>query len=201
MLSGTNAYTGTTTISNGSLYVNGTHSGGDSYSIASGATLGGSGAITLASAKSVIAFGNLAAGSNGAGKLTIHTSGGGVTEMAPGGSYTWEINSQAGPAGVAWDLLDLSAVSVTASSTAGQQFPIKIVSLNGSNQPGQTPGWAPGSFNNPKRYTIATSSTNSFAGVDVNKFSIDTTQEAYALGYVWDIVLRGPNETVWEKGK
>jgi protocatechuate 3,4-dioxygenase, beta subunit len=33
----------------------------------------------------------------------------------------------------------------------------------------------------------------------VAAFSIDVTEEGYALGYVFDIVLRGPAETIWEK--
>jgi protocatechuate 3,4-dioxygenase, beta subunit len=32
----------------------------------------------------------------------------------------------------------------------------------------------------------------------VASFSIEETQEGYALGYIFDIVLRGTNETVWE---
>lgn len=32
----------------------------------------------------------------------------------------------------------------------------------------------------------------------VATFSIDETQEGYALGFVFDIVLRGANETLWE---
>ncbi|KAA1011587.1 protocatechuate 3,4-dioxygenase subunit beta [Paraburkholderia panacisoli] len=33
----------------------------------------------------------------------------------------------------------------------------------------------------------------------ISSFSLDTTQEAYALGYDFDIVLRGPNETPMER--
>src|SRR5215469_3471167 len=33
----------------------------------------------------------------------------------------------------------------------------------------------------------------------VSKFSLDITEEAYALGYDFDIVLRGPNETPMER--
>ncbi|MGF6650658.1 protocatechuate 3,4-dioxygenase beta subunit [Paraburkholderia youngii] len=33
----------------------------------------------------------------------------------------------------------------------------------------------------------------------ISKFSLDITQEAYALGYDFDIVLRGPNETPMER--
>jgi protocatechuate 3,4-dioxygenase beta subunit len=32
----------------------------------------------------------------------------------------------------------------------------------------------------------------------VSRFSIDTTEEAYALGYEFDIVLRGPDQTPTE---
>lgn len=35
----------------------------------------------------------------------------------------------------------------------------------------------------------------------VAAFSIETTQEGYALGYLFDIVLRGPRETMWEAGR
>lgn len=35
----------------------------------------------------------------------------------------------------------------------------------------------------------------------VARFSIDETQEGFALGYIFDIVLRGSAETVWEEGR
>lgn len=33
----------------------------------------------------------------------------------------------------------------------------------------------------------------------IARFSIDETQEGFALGYIFDIVLRGVSETVWER--
>jgi hypothetical protein len=164
--------------------VNGTHTGGGNYTVGASGSLGGTGAITLALDKTVTFTGNASPGGS-AGSLTLNTSGTGATVLAPGGSYSWEINSQTGSAGVAWDLLDLDAVSVTATSTVGQQFTIKIVSLNGSNLPGPTPGWTPGSPDAPKTFTIATSSNGSFLNVDVSKFAIDTSQfqDAYPTGW------------------
>jgi protocatechuate 3,4-dioxygenase, beta subunit len=32
----------------------------------------------------------------------------------------------------------------------------------------------------------------------IAKFSIDITEESYALGYIFDIVLRGANEAIWD---
>jgi len=32
----------------------------------------------------------------------------------------------------------------------------------------------------------------------VSRFSLDVTQDGYALGYVFDIILRGPAETIWD---
>ena len=47
-LAANNQYTGFTNVNEGTLLVNGTHSTGNTYTVASGATLGGTGSITLA---------------------------------------------------------------------------------------------------------------------------------------------------------
>ena len=81
-LSNANTYTGTTTVSQGALIVNGSHTGGDSYSVTSGGTLGGLGTITPASNKNITLSGTVSPG-NGAGNFTLSTSGSGFTVLAP----------------------------------------------------------------------------------------------------------------------
>ena len=68
MLSGVNTYTGATTVSAGSLFVNGSLANGP-VSVASGATLGGIG--TLGGAVTVANGGKLAPGVGGPGTLTV----------------------------------------------------------------------------------------------------------------------------------
>lgn len=71
ILSGTaNSYLGVTNVLAGTLLVNNTHTGGDNYTVASGATLGGTGIIDLATLKTVAVSGSLAPGAS-IGVLTI----------------------------------------------------------------------------------------------------------------------------------
>jgi autotransporter-associated beta strand protein len=189
-------YTGTTTVNAGTLVFNaahnGTGTGAGAITVNANGSIGGTGPITLASAANLTLAGNISPGSS-PGTMTVTTSGGGVTQFAAGGSYNWEINAQAQDGGVAggpvgWDLLNVSAVSVTATSTVGQQFTIKIVSLNGST-PGPTPGWRPGSPTNPKTFTIASGPAGAFNGVDLTKFAIDTSQFQDAYPTSWSLSI------------
>ena len=67
-LDGANTYSGTTLISGGTLLVNGTHTGGGQYTVASGATLGGTGLIDAAIG---VLNGGIVAPGNSPGILTV----------------------------------------------------------------------------------------------------------------------------------
>ena len=83
VLGGANSYQGTTTVTAGTLLVNGTHTGGGAYTVASGATLGGTGTIAPAAAANVTVTGNLAPGAS-AGTLTVNlASGTDVLDLSP----------------------------------------------------------------------------------------------------------------------
>ncbi|TLD69855.1 hypothetical protein FEM03_16175 [Phragmitibacter flavus] len=78
ILAGTNTFTGATNVNGGRYLVHGTHSGGGSYTIASGATLGGDGSVSLATGQSIqfLANATLIAGdgSGPASHLSLTTS-------------------------------------------------------------------------------------------------------------------------------
>ena len=69
LLSGTNSYTGTTTVSSGTLLINGNSSAATGAVAVNGGTLGGSG--TIGGAVTVNASGFLAPGNSSAGILTV----------------------------------------------------------------------------------------------------------------------------------
>jgi hypothetical protein len=146
------------------LRVNGTHSNAGAYAVQANGSLGGAGVITLASGNNVTVTGNVSPGSGAsmAGELTLNTSGGGVTELAQGGSYTWEINNDSGTAGTNWDLLSLDAVTISAGAGG---FTIRVTSLPGIN-------WTNNIGN--ATFPIATGAAGSFTEALLEKFVINT---------------------------
>ncbi len=91
-LAGVDSYRGFTTVSSGTLLVNGTHNGAGSYTTSSSATLGGTGTINLAGSNSVtVNTGSLAPGDGAPGVLNINgalnMSSVGTLRIELGGSF------------------------------------------------------------------------------------------------------------------
>ena len=103
-LTGNNTYSGSTTVTSGTLLVNGTHTGGANYSVASGATLGGSGSIGSA----VNVSGTLAPGAAGVGNLDT-----GAVTFTAGSTLAIEIKTTTATA----DQLVVTGGVVTGGST------------------------------------------------------------------------------------
>ncbi len=90
-LDGANTYSGTTLISGGTLLVNGTHTGGGQYTVASGATLGGTGLIDAAIQvldSGIVAPGNSAGILNAGDDFTFNSTSTGLFELGGTGRGT-----------------------------------------------------------------------------------------------------------------
>ena len=132
-LNGANTYTGPTSITSGTLYIEDMHASsaitvGDGVNLNTG-KLAGTG--TLAGTVEVKKGGTIAAGSNASNIFPLTT---GAETWDAGGTFAVKLNTKnaAGTAGTDSDELKMSGLSVAASSGAGNTFTIAISSLLGA---------------------------------------------------------------------
>ncbi|MGJ4998884.1 autotransporter domain-containing protein [Bradyrhizobium sp. HKCCYLS3077] len=80
-LSGSNSYTGATTVSAGSLYVNGSIANSSGVTVAAGALLGGSGTVSSTVVNGTLSAGNSPGTLSVAGDLTLHSGATSIFEL------------------------------------------------------------------------------------------------------------------------
>ena len=161
-LSGTNSYTGATTVTAGLLTVNGSISSSALTTVQSGAALGGSGTVGALLVKD---DGTIAPG-NSPGILTV--TGNAVWEA--GGNYNWQLLNATGTAGTGWDQLVITGMLNLTGLTSANRFkvnPWTISTFEGSTGEALN-------FNGGSNYswTIATAS-GGITGFNANNFFIN----------------------------
>ena len=125
ILSGTNTYTGNTTVAEGELVVSGSIASSALTSVQSGGILSGTGTL----GHTIIISGGTGNPGSSPGTQTI---AGDFTWLG-GGNYNWQIHDALGTAGqpIGWDLYDVSGILDLGALTLGSKFYINLWSLSG----------------------------------------------------------------------
>ena len=172
-LGATNTYAGGTTVSAGTLLVNGT-AGTNAMTVQSGAALGGTGWVY----GQVTLGGTVAPGSTNVGTLNT-----GAEVWNAGAAYLWQFNNATNSAG--WDGLNITGG--LGLVTTANAYTIQAVTLTGTNTPGPVAGFVSGGTN---VWTLATASagiTNFSAGA----FTVNTAGFSNAYSGTFTVTTNG----------
>lgn len=179
-LNAANTYTGSTTVSGGTLKLGAAGSiastavsvgtgatldlteKASGYTLGSGTTLGGSGTVSLAVGQSLaVGTGSIIQAGSATSNGTLTLSG---LVFDGGGTYNFSIGNVVGAAGTNWDLLTASQ-SFAINATSGSKFIINVAGNSGN----------PTGFANTGNYSwdIATLSAGNISGFNANAFTLN----------------------------
>lgn len=167
-LSAVNTYTGTTTVSAGTLAVTGSIAA-SATTVAAGATLAGTGTLNGATTN----HGTLAPGMNAVGTLTIANT----LTLAPDSSIEWQLSDWTGAAGSGFDRLVVNAATLSATSSN----PV-VIRISGT----------PANFSETSKTFVLVQSSGAVSGFGAAKFSIDTSGLSTGSG-TWAVQQSGNN--------
>lgn len=192
ILSGTNTFSGSTSIQGGTMEsLSSSALGTGSVEVASGGILRASANVT--NAVTVLSAGVIE-GSGGVGALSINSGGNlspgaaigilSATSLAPkgGSSLTWQVRDVGAGLGVGFDGLSVSgATDFSQAGRVGGKITLKVVSLSGNSSVG-----TPTSFSKSSRYSFSIIDSGSFTfGSNANLsdiFNIDVSDFRYDDG-------------------
>ncbi len=182
-LAGTNTYTGSTTIEQGTLALTGAGSlASPSITVASGATFDVSavtGGYTLSSTQTLGGTGTVSGAATVAGAIApgsgaIGTLSMGDTTLSGGGGLNFQLYDAAGAAGTGWDLIAAGTLSQAATGS----FTIRLASA--SSAAGAAGSAVNFDANSPGSWEMI--SAIGLTGFDANRYTVDTSGFANALG-------------------
>lgn len=184
ILSGNSTYTGTTTITGGTLVAD------HSSALGTGAVNVNGGTLLVTNNGSVNNSLTLTSGRlGGLGFVQTAAIGNGFTlapgmpgqlgemyfdhlELASGGVMEWHLQDPSPVEGLGWDTLFVqSPATLDITATAANKFTLKLISLNAAGTPGTATG-----FNSGQSYSWLLFDTDGISGFDPVKFSLDETQ-------------------------
>jgi autotransporter-associated beta strand protein len=195
-LTASNNFDGATTISGGSLVVNGTNTG-SAVSIGSTGTLGGTGSVGATTVQS----GGFISPGNSIGTLSVDT-----LTLEGGGGYVWEVADVTGSAGTDYDLISVGggAGSATVTATTGSPFTIYLTSYTGftnwnssSNYSWNIIDWGSVSGFTNSAFTV---NTNDFTGTISGAFTFANTNGYLVMSYEAGIPTYDTNSGTWSGG-